>query len=98
MRFSLRDYFLKAGLCVLCTKDYVRAQAALDKYCNMDMTFSGTREYELLKGVLEAVEAGDVELFTGKVADFDRLTKLDQWKTTILLRIKKSMDEEIDFT
>lgn len=49
MRFSLREYFLKAGLCVLCTKDYVRAQASLEKYCNLDMTFSGTREYELLK-------------------------------------------------
>ena len=48
--------------------------------------------------MLEAVEAEDVENFTAKVSDFDRLTKLDQWKTTILLRIKKSMDEEIDFT
>ena len=44
------------------------------------------------------MEAEDVEAFTAKVSDYDRLTKLDQWKTTILLRIKKSMDEEIDFT
>ncbi len=82
----------------MCSQDYVRARGNLEKYQNMDMTFSGTREYELLKGILDAVEAEDVEAFTNKVADFDRLTKLDQWKTTILLRIKKSMDEEIDFT
>ncbi|CDS06203.1 hypothetical protein LRAMOSA08731 [Lichtheimia ramosa] len=93
-KWSIKEYFLKAGLCHLCTGDLVRTRQALDKYCNMDMTFENTREYKFLEGIIECVENGDVELFTQKVFEFDQLTKLDHWKTTILLRIKKSMDEE----
>jgi alpha-soluble NSF attachment protein len=40
------------------------------------------------------MEAGDVEAFTNVVVDFDKMTKLDSWKTTILLRMKKSIGEE----
>lgn len=33
-------------------------------------------------------------LFTGCVVEFDQLTKLDNWKTKILLEIKNSIGEE----
>ena len=32
-----------------------------------------------------AIDAGDVEAFTAAVADFDSLTRLDAWKTTLLV-------------
>lgn len=47
-----------------------------------------------VKDILTCVENGDVDMFTAKVYDFDQLTKLDQWKTSILLRIKKTILEE----
>ncbi len=45
-------------------------------------------------------EDRDVEGFTNTIVDYDRLSKLDPWKTTILLRIKKSIatEEELDLT
>jgi alpha-soluble NSF attachment protein len=46
------------------------------------------------QALLDAMEAGDVEAFTNVVVDFDKMTKLDSWKTTILLRMKKSIGEE----
>src|SRR4051812_9330456 len=52
----------------------------------------------LHQSILEAVEGGDVENFTNKVAEYDHLSKLDNWKTTILLRIKKSIQEEPSLT
>ncbi|KND03751.1 uncharacterized protein SPPG_01207 [Spizellomyces punctatus DAOM BR117] len=97
-RFSLREYFLKAGLCYLCTQDFVRARQALERYQNLDVTFAQTRECNFLKALVEALEAQDVQAFTDVVADWDRLTKLDSWKTTLLLRVKKSLGEEMDFT
>ncbi|KAJ3278840.1 hypothetical protein HK104_001987 [Borealophlyctis nickersoniae] len=97
-RFSLREYFLKAGLCHLCSGDHVRTRQALERYQHMDVTFSETRECKFLKALLEAVEAGDAQAFTDTVVDFDKLTKLDSWKTTLLLKVKKSIAEEIDFT
>ena len=45
------------------------------------------------------MDAGDVERFTAKLAEYDRLTKLDDWKTSLLLKVKKSIEaEEEDFT
>ncbi|KAI8368306.1 soluble NSF attachment protein [Radiomyces spectabilis] len=93
-KWSLKEYFLKAGLCYLCTQDTVRTRQALDKYVSMDLSFESTREYQFLQSILECVENGEVEIFTHKVYEFDQLTKLDNWKTTMLLRIKRTIAEE----
>jgi alpha-soluble NSF attachment protein len=49
---------------------------------------------------LDAVEEGDVEQYTNTIVDFDKMTKLDNWKTTLLLRVKKTFSdpENMDFT
>ena len=51
-----------------------------------------------IKNILEAVEQNDVEFFTTQVYEFDKLTKLDNWRTTILLRIKKGIVDESSLT
>ena len=76
----------------------MRVQTSLDKYAGMDMTFPDSREYKFLRGLNEAVEGGDVEAYTNAVVEFDRMTKLDSWKTTLLLRVKKSIGEDEDLT
>ncbi|KAJ3085664.1 vesicular-fusion protein S17 [Quaeritorhiza haematococci] len=97
-KWSVREYLLKAGLCLICTQDYVRARTSLERYTNMDVTFSGTREYKFLVELLDAIEAGDKDQFTLVCQDYDRLTKLDNWKTSLLLKAKKSIEDEPDFT
>ncbi|KAJ3051357.1 hypothetical protein HK097_007653 [Rhizophlyctis rosea] len=79
-------------------KDFVRARQAIERYQHMDVTFADTRECKFLKELLDAVDAGDAQAFTDSVANWDRLSKLDSWKTTLLLKIKKSISEEVDFT
>ncbi|CAI2165826.1 7037_t:CDS:2 [Funneliformis geosporum] len=93
-KWSLKEYFLKAGLCHIVNGDYIGAGNAIERYKDMDVSFAGTREYQFLQDILSAVENGDVETFTNRVVDFDQLSKLDNWKTTILLRIKKGIQEE----
>ncbi|CAJ0836518.1 3685_t:CDS:2 [Entrophospora sp. SA101] len=93
-KWSLKEYFLKAGLCHIAFGDHIGARRAIERYGDVDVTFSGTRECQFL----EAVEGGDVETFTNRVVEFDQLTKLDNWKTTILLRIKKSIQDESSLT
>ena len=53
----------------------------------------------IFKGILhpvqdlaDAQEQGDMEKFTDAVAEFDSMTRLDQWKTTLLLRAKKRIE------
>ncbi|KAF4636731.1 hypothetical protein G7Y89_g1355 [Cudoniella acicularis] len=94
MKWSVKDYFLKAGLCHLANNDMVATNRALEKYRDMDPTFPSTREHQLLIDLSEAVEAGDQEAFADKLFQYDQLSKLDKWKTTILLRIKNAIEEK----
>ncbi|OAA55957.1 vesicular-fusion protein sec17 [Niveomyces insectorum RCEF 264] len=93
MRYSVKDYFFKAGLCHLATEDIIATQRALEKYPNMDPTFMSTREYQLLVDLTSAVEARDVDKFSESLFNFDKMSKLDRWKTGILLQIKEKIQE-----
>ena len=93
MRYSVKDYLLKAGLCHLATGDLVSAQRALEKYPDLDPTFASTREYQLLVDVTETIEAGDADKFGEKLFQYDRMSKLDTWKTNILLVVKSKIEE-----
>jgi alpha-soluble NSF attachment protein len=99
MRYSVKDYFLKGGICHLASGDMVASQRALEKYIDMDPTFASTREYLLLADLKEAIEAGDQESFTDKLFQFDQMSKLDKWKTTLLIRVKGQIESaEEDFS
>lgn len=68
MRWSVKEYLLKAGICQLCTGDEVGASAALDRYKDLDPSFSQQREHQLLVDLLQAVRDGDQEMFADKVS------------------------------
>lgn len=71
----------------------VGTNRALESYRELDSTFMSTREHQLLVDLAEAVEQGDQEVFTDKLAQYDRMSKLDKWKTTLLLRVKNAIEE-----
>lgn len=91
MKYSVKDYFLKAGICHLATGDLVAAQRAISSYGEMDPSFTSQRENMLLNDVYAAVEAGDPEDFADKLYMYDQVSKLDKWKTTLLLRVKNNI-------
>jgi alpha-soluble NSF attachment protein len=111
MRWSVKEYLLKAGICQLCTGDQVGVNAALDRYRDLDPSFVQQREHQLLVDLTQAVQDGDQEMFADKVMyllmcastkyiansiqlfQYDQLSKLDKWKTTLLLRIKGTIEE-----
>jgi len=91
-KYSVKEYWLRAGLCALALRDVVTFKRNLMKYGNQDNTFPSTREAKFLSALAEAVETGDMEAFTGAVVEFDSVTKLDNWKTAILLKIKRQLE------
>ncbi|KAK1377904.1 Alpha-soluble NSF attachment protein [Heracleum sosnowskyi] len=93
LKYGVRGHLLNAGICQLCKNDIVAITNALEKYEELDPTFSGTREYKLLADLAAAVDDVDVTKFTDAVKEFDSMTKLDAWKTTLLLRVKESLKE-----
>jgi len=43
--------------------------------------------------LVTAIEEGDVDQFTQVTAEFDSMTRLDAWKTKLLLRAKKVLED-----
>jgi len=93
LKFSVRNYLFNSFLCVLAKQDTVGAGRALDKYKDMDPTFSTQRECKLCEAVLEACENLDVDAFTTAVANFDSMTPLDAFRTHLLLQAKKMIED-----
>jgi len=99
MKWSVKDYFLKAGICYLAAGDQVQTRKKLDEFKDLDNSFGQTREYMLLTDLAQCVEDGDQDAFSDKLFQFDSLSKLDKWKTTLLLRVKNSIEQaEEDFS
>ncbi|TNN66614.1 Alpha-soluble NSF attachment protein [Liparis tanakae] len=96
LKYSAKDHFFKAALCHFCV-DMLNAKLAVQKYEEMFPVFSDARECKLLKKLLDAYEEQNVEAYTDSVKEFDTISRLDQWLTTMLLRIKKTIqDDESD--
>ncbi|KAI1494477.1 alpha-soluble NSF attachment protein [Biscogniauxia mediterranea] len=93
MRYSVKDYFLKAGICHLASNDMVATNRALEKYRDLDPTFPSNREHQLLVDLAAAIEAQDQDQFTDKLFQYDQMSKLDKWKTTLLVRVKGNIEE-----
>ncbi|KMZ63583.1 Alpha-soluble NSF attachment protein [Zostera marina] len=102
LKYSVKGILLNAGLCQLCRGDVVAITNSLEKYQELDPTFSDTREQRFLADLAASVEEEDVSKFTDIIKEFDSMTRLDKWKTTLLLRAKNALkakeDEEDDLT
>ncbi|CAL9769630.1 unnamed protein product [Musa acuminata subsp. burmannicoides] len=99
LKYGVKGLLLNAGICQLCKNDVVAVTNALERYQELDPTFSGTREYKLLADLADSMDEGDVVKFTNALQEYDSMTRLDPWKTTLLLRVKnaiKAKEEEDD--
>lgn len=102
LKYGVKGHLLNAGICHLCKGDVVSITNALEKYEDLDPTFRGTRECRLLSDLATAIDEEDVAKFTEALKEFDSMTPLDAWKTTLLLRVKEKLKnketEEDDLT
>ncbi|CAL5420410.1 unnamed protein product [Camellia sinensis] len=103
LKYGVRGHLLNAGLCQLCKGDVVAINNSLERYQDLDPTFSRTREYKFFacwlnkrnccssQDLAAAIDEEDVLKFTNVVKEFDSMTPLDAWKTTLLLRVKEAL-------
>ncbi|KAG0556996.1 hypothetical protein M758_11G090800 [Ceratodon purpureus] len=99
LKYSVKGYLLNAGLCQICGKDTIAVQNAIENYQELDPTFVGTRECKFLQDLAAAIDEMDIVKFTDVVKEFDSMSRLDQWKTTLLLRAKtalKTREEDVE--
>jgi len=95
LKYSAKDYFFRASLCHLCV-DSINAQHAINKYEEQYPAFADTREAKLIKTLCAEIENQDIEAFTEAVKQFDSISRLDTWYTTLLLRVKKGLSDGDD--
>jgi alpha-soluble NSF attachment protein len=93
LKYSAKEYFFRSALCHLCV-DSLNAQHAVQRYEEQYPAFSDSREAKLVKALVKHLEDEDVDAFTEEVKNFDQVSRLDQWYTTILLRIKKQIPDD----
>ena len=93
LKFNAKGYFLQSILCRLAAQDSVAAQSALDKYEGIDYTFGESREGKFARQLVECVEGFDTEGFATACFEYDRISKLDPWKTSMLVAVKRTISE-----
>jgi len=94
LKWSVKEYFLKAGLCHLAEGDIVATKKAIERYAQQSPEFNSTREHKFLMQITDSFESFDAEEFRSAVGEYDSITKLDAWKTAILVTIGDKIKEE----
>jgi len=95
LKYSAKEYMFRAALCHLCV-DTLNAQHALERYLQQYPAFQDSREYKLVKTLIEHLEEQNLDAFTDTIKEYDEISRLDQWFTTILLKIKKQLNDNPD--
>uniref|UniRef100_A0A673BEG4 Beta-soluble NSF attachment protein-like n=1 Tax=Sphaeramia orbicularis TaxID=375764 RepID=A0A673BEG4_9TELE len=92
LKYSAKEYFFKASLCHFIVDElnakasfYILMAYSVPVFCSLTYIFL------LKQKLLEAHEEQNSEAFTEAVKEFDSISRLDQWHTTLLLRIKKTI-------
>ena len=92
LKYNAKTHFLNGVLCHLANGDSIGASQALTRFDSLDYTFADAREGKFAKQLVDCVEAFDPEGLATACFEYDRISKLDPWKTSMLLKVKRSIE------
>ncbi|KAF8381149.1 snap-1, partial [Pristionchus pacificus] len=90
LKYAAKTHFFQALICRL-NVDLLDSQHALTRYEEASPSFTDTRECKLIKDIIASIEANDEEAFTKAVANYDKISKLDNWHTALLVKVKRAI-------
>eukprot|EP00013_Stygamoeba_regulata_P023777 CAMPEP_0177649518 /NCGR_PEP_ID=MMETSP0447-20121125/11438_1 /TAXON_ID=0 /ORGANISM="Stygamoeba regulata, Strain BSH-02190019" /LENGTH=286 /DNA_ID=CAMNT_0019152299 /DNA_START=59 /DNA_END=919 /DNA_ORIENTATION=- len=96
LQYSVPEYFMKASLCTLASGDVVKARRNLERYQSLDPNFARGRECRFLLDVLQALEQLDLDAFMKALVEYDSVSRVDNWKSSLLLKVKNTLKNEGD--
>jgi len=98
LRWSVKNHLLKASLCQLVLgaqkDDMSEATKAFAKYEEWSEIFCGTRENKLVQDLRKAYEEMNTEAFQDAIFEFDNISKLDEFKTSLLHVVLQELKKE----
>lgn len=92
LQYNAKDSLFKAVLCHLCI-DLLNAKHALKTYVEKYPNFEISRQFHLLRRIIESIEDADEDGFSKAVREYDDLSRLDTWHTKVLLKIRDQIKE-----
>lgn len=91
LKYSATDYFFRAALCHFCI-DMLNAHNAVVRYADMHPAFEESREYKLLKTLIQHAENEDVDAFSEAICNYNAVYRMDESYMKILEKIKRRID------
>ena len=73
--------------------DAVAARMKIEQFGGMDFSFRDSREGKLCEALCQSFDDYDPSAMATACMEFDRVSKLDAWKTQILVRVKRNIEE-----
>lgn len=92
LKYNAKGYFLQSIICHLANQDSIGASQAMNRFSSLDYTLRDSREGKFADSLIQCVEGFDAEGFATACFEYDRISKLDPWKTTMLLSVRKAID------
>jgi len=96
LKFNAKGYFLQAIICHLANNDDVAAEQCQDRCKAADYTFDSSREGKFASQMIECIKGYDNEGFATACFEYDKISKLDPWKTSMLVKVKRTINDEDD--
>lgn len=91
LKYSAKDLFMNALLCVLAEGDTTAAMAKREEYRTADVQFEGSRQEKLVSDCLNAMLGSSPDDFATAVAEWESMTKLEPFRVKLLLAAKESI-------
>jgi len=95
LSYSVKDYLFKASLIQLVmgakNGDSSNVIPAIEKYKDLHPAFDGCRECKFIENVTQAYQEDDIKKFVDVVFNYDKIYKLDNWISGLLLVVKNSI-------
>jgi len=96
LKYNAKGYFLQSVMCHLANQDSIGASQAMNRFSSLDFTLRESREGKFGQQLIDCMDGMDPEGLATACFEYDRITRLDPWKTTILLSIRRSVDGDGD--
>lgn len=94
LKYNAKGYFTQSVFCHLANGDAIGASQALQKFGNLDFTLGDSREGKFCARLIECVENFDTDDFATACFEYDRISKLNPWQTSMLVKVKRSIDDQ----
>eukprot|EP01060_Flectonema_neradi_P034076 TRINITY_DN587_c3_g1_i1.p1 TRINITY_DN587_c3_g1~~TRINITY_DN587_c3_g1_i1.p1 ORF type:complete len:309 (+),score=87.42 TRINITY_DN587_c3_g1_i1:38-928(+) len=103
MKYQVKDLYLRCMMCRFRTikatnisEQVAHCREAYQRYEDKDLNLSGTREAELIEGVLKAAEEQDEKMISQCAHRYESIKKLDDFQCDCLLSLKRVLEEDLD--